>query len=407
MTSLLSSRPSARFSAPTQIKTYTAATITECLLHARRELGPDAEIIGQRKFKKGAWFGRWGGKELIEVTCRLTEELPPAPRGTRAPSPSHLRTLETRLTELANSVQGLVEAQKPAFRPSPVAVVSGEEKKQKSEGGGQAAKIVREPYPALLQQLLDADVAPPVARQLIAEMPSGLGGIDAQTELRTVIAQRLRIATPSHALLTPGRPRMLAFVGTTGVGKTTTIAKLAARFSLVDGKSVGIVTLDTYRVGAADQLQKIGEVLKIPVRVAHDEAEFRRQVAAFAAEGRDWVFVDTAGRSPNDMLPLGETAQFFQGIGPIVKLLTLPATLSARDMENIIVRFQNLLQPDALILTKLDEATDNSCFGKLLTAQAKHGLPLAYLTTGQKIPDDLALPNVHAIAAKIVTTSVL
>ena len=89
------------------------------------------------------------------------------------------------------------------------------------------------------------------------------------------------------------------------------------------------------------------------------------------------------------------------------KLLTLPATLSARDMENIVARFQNLLQPDALILTKLDEATDNSCFGKLLTAQAKHGLPLAYLTTGQKIPDDLALPNVHAIAAKIVSTSVL
>ena len=175
----------------------------------------------------------------------------------------------------------------------------------------------------------------------------------------------------------------------------------------MDQRTVGIVTLDTYRVGAADQLQKLGEVLKVPVRVAHDEAEFRRQVAAYTAEGRDWVFVDTAGRSPNDMLPLGETAQFFQGIGPVHKLLTLPATLSARDMENIIVRFQNLLQPDALILTKLDEATDNSCFGKLLTAQAKHGLPLAYLTTGQKIPDDLALPNVHAIAAKIISTSVL
>ena len=273
--------------------------------------------------------------------------------------------------------------------------------------GGRSAKAPREPYPALLQQLLDAEVAAPLARQFVADLPSGLSAADAQIELRTLLSQRLRLAAPSDALLGPGKPRLLAFVGTTGVGKTTTIAKLAARYALMEGKSVGIVTLDTHRVAAAQQLQTLGQVLGVSVRVAHDAVEFRQQVAAYAAEGRDWVLVDTAGRSPNDMLPLGETAQLFQGLGPLQKLLAVPATLSARDMENIVARFQTILQPDALILTKLDEATDNACFGKLLTVQAKHGLPLAYVTTGQKVPDDIAVPDSHAIAARIVSTAVL
>ena len=410
MPSLLLSRATSQ----AQIKIYQAATMTECLLIARRELGPDAEIVGQRKVKRGAWFGRWGGREMIEVTCRVVEDPLPAPR--RAPLPDHtqaaqLQTLETRLADLTNSVQGLVDAAgKKPFRAAPVVPPNAEEKpepREKREGGGRSAKAPREPYPALLQQLLDAEVAVPLARQFVADLPSGLCAADAQMELRTLLSQRLRLATPSDALLGVGKPRLLAFVGTTGVGKTTTIAKLAARYALVEGKSVGIVTLDTHRIAAAQQLQTLGQVLGVSVKVAHDAAEFRQQVAAYAAEGRDWVLVDTAGRSPNDMLPLGETAQLFKGLGPLQKLLAVPATLSARDMENIVARFQNILQPDALILTKLDEATDNACFGKLLTVQAKHGLPLAYVTTGQKVPDDIAVPDSHAIAARIVSTAVL
>ncbi|MBV9848625.1 MAG: flagellar biosynthesis protein FlhF [Armatimonadetes bacterium] len=389
------------------IRTYRAATMTECLLLAKRELGPNAVILSQRKTRERGVLGLWGGKEVVEVTCGVSEDdAPPAPRAPE-PAASQIQTLEERIAELSASVQGLVDsAQKKAFRPAPV-LAAGGEKAEKREGGGRNGKAPREPYPTLLQQLLDAEIAAPLARQLIADLPSDLPTPDARTELRTLLSQRLRLAAPPDALLGVGKPRLLAFVGTTGVGKTTTLAKLAARHALTEGKSVGIVTLDTHRVAAAQQLQTLGQVLGVPVRVAHDGAEFRRHVAAYAAEGRDWVLVDTAGRSPNDMLPLGETAALFQGLGPLQKLLAMPATLSVRDMENVVARFQHLLQPDALILTKLDEATDNSCFGKLLTVQAKHGLPLAYVTTGQRVPDDIAIPDAHAIAARIVSTAVL
>jgi flagellar biosynthesis protein FlhF len=107
------------------------------------------------------------------------------------------------------------------------------------------------------------------------------------------------------------------------------------------------------------------------------------------------------------MMPLSEVCDLFESLGSVQKYLALPATLAARDMENIVTRFQGILSPDALVLTKLDEATDNACFGKLLTVQAKSGLPLAYVTTGQKVPDDITFPDAHAIAARILTTALL
>ncbi|MDQ2686942.1 MAG: hypothetical protein M3Y28_03650, partial [Armatimonadota bacterium] len=162
---------------------------------------------------------------------------------------------------------------------------------------------------------------------------------------------------------------------------------------------------DTYRIAAAQQLQTYGKILKVPVLIAHDRIELHEHIQTFKAQGMELVLLDTAGRSPNDMLPLGETLDLFDGLGPVQKLLAVSATLSARDMENIVTRFQSILAPDALVLTKLDEATDNACFGKVLSVQARHGLPLAYVTTGQRVPDDITFPDAHTIAARILTAA--
>ncbi len=416
MPSLLAARPASPPNTKTQ--SFQGATLTECLLLARRAFGPDAELVSQRKIKKGAVLGRWGGQEWVEVTCRLVEDAPHhvprrekavTPGAALAPQATQMQTLEARLAELTASVQGLVEsAHKKPFQPAPV-LGGGEDvegKKARREARGRTASPQSEPYPLLMQQLLDAEVAPPLARQWVSELPQGLTDADARTEMRTRLAQRLKIdARP--ATLPGGRMRLLAFVGTTGVGKTTTIAKLAARFALVERRRVGIVTLDTFRVAAAHQLETYGAIMNVPVRVAHDQAELGRHLADFAAQGMERVLLDTTGRSPNDMIPLGETAHVFDGLEDVEKFLALPATLSARDMDHIVARFRHALAPDALILTKLDEATDSACFGKVLTVQARHGLPLAYVTTGQRVPDDIAVPDAHAIAARIVSSALL
>lgn len=445
-------------------RTYTARTVGECLQMAKQELGVEAMILSKKSFRQGAVFGRWGGREMVEVTfgtyrpatpppgvpstITFNHGVPEAPAPEAMPDPDAgpaLQKLESQIAGLASSMQALLEnGGRPANRnkktPAGDAFVSSpvEARVVGANGGGPlgfadapapvaetivAPKPPRRsrsraadpipastpgagPYPGLMQQLLDADVAPPLARQLLADVPEGLPAIDAANALRTAISQRLRIAPRLRPDAGAGM-RLVAFVGTTGVGKTTTVAKLMAQFAVMERHKVGVITLDTHRIAAAQQLQTYGQILKVPVLVAHDRVELLQHVNDFKEQGMELVLIDTAGRSPNDMLPLGETNQLFDGLGPVQKFLAVPATLAPREMDHIVSRFQSILTPDALLLTKLDEATDNSCFGKLLTLQAKHGLPLAYVTTGQKVPDDITVPDAHAIAARILTTALL
>ena len=417
-------------------KTYTGKTVTDCLLQAKQELGADAIIVSRKTYKKGALFGKWGGKEMVEMT--FGTYLPPSvaagfgsrPDAAGDGGAARIQELEAQLASLQANVQSLSE--KPRARKAeapfvPAALqadpgLSGQEavarlvaqpappaapRRARRKEAAPAAPVVEEGYPALTQQLLDADIAAPLAKQLVGEIPAGLGAADAATYLRTLLSQRLRIANGVEALPAQGKIRLLAFVGTTGVGKTTTIAKLTARYALLERRSVGVITLDTHRIGAAEQLQKYGEILRVPVRVAHDKLELMGQINDFGKEGKEIVLLDTAGRSPNEMIPLGETANLFDGVGAVQKYLTLPAVLGPREMDNVVTKFQSIFTPDAVILTKLDEASDHTCFGRLLTLQAKHGLPLAFVTTGQKVPDDIVLPDAHAIASRILSAPLL
>ncbi len=447
-------------------KTYTARSVTDCLLQAKSELGADAIIVSRKTFKKGALFGRWGGREMVEMTFGTYQPQPgqsqaaPAPTnpnlrysgGERYPSsvekysgpePSaaeaaRIQELEAKIAALTADVRGRdvrgrsdAPAEKPKSQKAPAPFVPASLQADPREAG--ATRLVaqeappparprrrkdavpapapipvpEEGYPALVQQLLDTDIAAPLARQLVSEIPAGLAASDAATFLRTVLSQRLRLSGGLDALPAHGKMRILAFVGTTGVGKTTTIAKLTARYALMERRKVGIITLDTQRIGAAEQLQKYGEILRVPVKVAHGKLDLIRHLEDYAAEGKEIVLLDTGGRSPNEMIPLGETAHLFEDIGSVQKYLTIPANLGQRDMDNIVTKFQSIFAPDAVILTKLDEASDHTCFGRLLTMQAKFGLPLAFVTTGQRVPDDIVLPDSHAIASRIMSTPLL
>ena len=421
-------------------KTFTGKSVTDCLLQAKSEMGSDAIIVSRKTYKKGALFGKWGGKEIVEMT--FGTYLPPnhpmvspslrfgGPEKAEDGSASRIQELEAQiatLTENVLSLSGKPRARRPEAPFVPAALeadpsLSGQEavarlvaqaappaapRRSRRKEAVPEASAPEAGYPALTQQLLDADIAEPLAKQLISEVPAGLGAADAATYLRTLLSQRLRLANGVDALPAQGKMRLLAFVGTTGVGKTTTIAKLTARYALMERRRVGVITLDTQRIGAAEQLQKYGDILRVPVKVAHDKLELIGQLNDFAAEGMEIVLLDTAGRSPNEMIPLGETAHLFDGVGAVQKYLTLPAVLGPREMDNVVTKFQNIFTPDAVILTKLDEASDHTCFGRLLTLQAKYGLPLAFITTGQKVPDDIVLPDAHAIASRILAAPLL
>lgn len=420
------------------VKTYRGKSPEECFKKMRQEMGRDSVILQSRSYSP--IFGRFGRKvhEVVAASdvSIAVDKIATARKASEAREPEPTRSVYGYATAGASKAR---IAQDPGKR-SPIGDFS-EDRLVTSRGslldedsdprigqlekqiatltaaleamnrpagnghGGPADVQERSGYSFLLERLLDAEVAEPLARRLIADMPPGLSDGAAARELRSLVAQRINLSGPLTR--NPGRTRVVAFIGGTGVGKTTTIAKIAAHLSLAERLSVGIVTMDTHRVAAVQQLQTYGDILRVPVAVAYNRGEFAQHLALFKQQKRDFVLLDTAGRSPHDTLPLAEVAGALEGVEDLYRILTIPATLSARDFENMVVRFQSVLTPDAMIMTKVDEATDNCYLGHLLSVQAKTGLPLAYLTSGQRVPDDMLTPDAHALATRLLSTAVI
>ena len=252
---------------------------------------------------------------------------------------------------------------------------------------------------AVFARLIGEEVAQDLARRLAAEIaaelePSGEAIVDpdsgalapaAVAALRTRITALLPADGSSPFAILPGRhgPRRIAFIGPTGVGKTTTLAKVAAQLKLHRGLSVGIVAADTYRIAAVDQLRTYAEILGLPIEVA---ASPREAAEACARLGEvDVILIDTAGRSQNDCMKLSELRAFLAAAAPDDTHLVLSATAGARTLAREAEAFGQL-GVDRLALTKLDEA---AAFGTLVSLVAAFGKPLSFLTHGQEVPDHI------------------
>ena len=180
-----------------------------------------------------------------------------------------------------------------------------------------------------------------------------------------------------------GRPLTIALIGPTGVGKTTTLAKIAASCKLRQGKSVGLITADTYRIAAVDQLRTYANIIGLPLEVALTPTDMKQAVHALS--GCDVILIDTAGRSQNDGGRLKELARFIEAADPHEVHLVLSSTASEKVLLNEAEAFSEV-GVDKLVLTKLDEAVS---FGVLVNVLRKVGKNLSFITTGQEVPDHI------------------
>jgi flagellar biosynthesis protein FlhF len=235
----------------------------------------------------------------------------------------------------------------------------------------------------LLAEEFDEDLARELLRRLQRDAtPAQLRDPTAAKALMTALVEsELRVREP--IALEKGRRKVVALVGATGVGKTTTIAKLAANFRLREGVKMGLVTVDTYRIAAVEQLRTYAEIIDLPMQVVTNPLEMRRALDELV--GLDLVLIDTAGRSPRDELQIQELKRLLSAANVDEVHLVLSVTQSRRSLLAAAEKFA-AANATSMILTKLDEAAG---LGPLLSLAKKVGLPFSYLTTGQDVPDDI------------------
>ena len=380
-----------------KIKRFVADSMREALASVREEQGADAVIISNRRVEGGIELitAVDYDETLIEEALKRLRPLPAAAAPAVAPAPRRA----TRPVAVVAPEPVAVAPPPPAAAPEPVARVihsqpdgllemRREVETLRSLLQNQLASLAwsdrlrREPQKAeVLRTLSLMGLAPDIARALTARVPAGTNGKDAARIAAAVLLKHLP-TVDDGALIGGG---IFAIVGPTGVGKTTTIAKLAARWALRQGaRDVALVSLDHHRIGARDQLLTFARILGVPMQVATNGRELAAVLASIS--DRRLILIDTAGMSPRDER-LAEQFQTLKIPGRQIRtVLALGANSEQLALEQI-VRSYAPARPESVVLTKLDEAAS---FGPALSVVIRHALPLAWLADGQRVPDDLA-----------------
>ena len=379
-------------------KNYRAETMSQALAEVKRDLGRDAVILHTRCIRKGGFLRLLGGRRIWEVTASPNVNVPdraptgqyvcdnPDARRPKAPAkpipppqPPAPATegMAQEMSELRRLVQALVDRQ-PDSAPATAAAP------------GELERFRR--------VLLDQDVDEGLADALLDQVHAGLP--DEQREDADLIYARLcqliadRIGPAAPADSSPAR--VVALIGPTGVGKTTTVAKLAANAKLRRHKKVGLLTLDTYRIAAVDQLRTYAEIINVPLQAVLTPEELGQAVREFRQ--LDLILIDTAGRSQNDDRRLSQLRAFLEAARADEVHLLLSATASPRCARGVLDKF-GTLGANRLILTKLDEV---ETMGAVLNVAAAATTPLSYVTTGQDVPDDIETPDPYQLAEQIM-----
>jgi len=380
-----------------KIRRYVADSVQEAVKQARLELGKDALIIHTRKFKKGGIFGFFA-RPRVEITVAVDEE--PSPTAGQGKRQEHVEP---------SPASGL-EGSAPAVDGPPVKndEVLDELREMKQMVAHLSQKLdekdrlkgMPRSLQGLYKGLVNNEVSEKLALRVVQSVKQRLDneevardGGEVQVCLE-VLASMFK--KPKPVEFNRDRPRIVAMIGPTGVGKTTTIAKLAANFALLEKKRVGLVTIDTYRIAAVEQLRTYAEIIGVPLEVVFHPDGLETALAKHT--DKDVVFIDTAGRSPKNEPHINELGEFLRAAQPDEILLVLSTNTPTLDLLDIYQRF-NVVRIDKLVFTKVDECER---YGQILNVAYKTKTGLAYITNGQNVPDDIMVPDPSYLAKMVL-----
>ena len=384
-----------------RVRIFTGQSVQEAMNKVKLELGREAVILHTRRFKTGGMLGLFGN-ERVEVMAAVDDALleTPAVKTVVAPTmPTVAAVMPPQQTH---------ETVAPVSVPlTPVKTAEPEWKQELAEMRSLLERALHESKQgadavasAAVEKLLQADVLQPVAESLVRQDPvlyqwKGTLTEPAFTErLERLVEQGL--GKVSGVALNGSAPHVVALLGPTGVGKTTTIAKLAAYFSLQKGMRVSLITADTYRISAVEQLKTYAEIMGLQLEIVYAPQELAKALAK--CKGSQLVLLDTAGRSPKNQEQLEELQLLLSQVPQAEKHLVLSLTTCNRDALEIAKRF-SVCSPDKVLFTKLDEA---SRCGVILNVLQQFPMKLSYVTNGQNVPDDLQIVSPAWLAKELL-----
>ncbi|MFZ3373428.1 MAG: flagellar biosynthesis protein FlhF, partial [Desulfitobacteriaceae bacterium] len=356
-------------------------------------LGSEAVILQTRQFREGGFLGFFG-KLKVEITAAI-EDSPAVFKKTVSSEQTPYQGLFADPTDLTQSSE----------KSSMLQLEIQEMKKMLEKMDKQMAGFGEEraTWPPPLQTwvgiLRERGLSEGLINRLLRQIQQTLREEEWQDQVRVRLRLEELISQicVNTSAIKPGlnKPRIVALIGPTGVGKTTTIGKLAAGFSIVDKRKIALITADTYRVAAVEQLKTFGEIIGVSVEVAMTPSGLRD--ALYQHADKELIFIDTAGRSPHHDLHMSELRAFLDKAKPDLTILVMSATTQTSDQLSVFKRFEPFTTH--LIFTKLDETASA---GSILNLLENTTLPTAYVTNGQGVPDDIEVATPQCLAAYIL-----
>lgn len=394
-----------------KIKRFSGTDMRQAIRKVREALGPDAVILSNHKTPEGVEV-----VAAIDYDESLLERMAPAASSGKPQTQARVKDLSRDavwddVRYARNIPAPRIENKPAAVQAAPLSVKIADDptflqmqNELKSLRGllvnqlsGLAWENETKYHPLrarLLQRLIALGLSPQLARDIT-------GNVDEKDDFehnwRMALGQLAhRIPVQDDAILNQ-KQSVIAIVGSTGVGKTTTVAKLAARYLLRHGKRrIGLITTDNYRVAAHEQLRSYARIMGAPMRVAADIDSLRDALAAF--HDKDLVLIDTAGMSQRDMR-LNEQFSLLRDAGHNIQVYLTLAANSQRGVLNDVVRAFRVVPLTGCILTKLDETTS---LGGCLATAVEQKLPVAYISDGQQVPEDLHPARAHTLVSRAV-----
>ncbi len=381
-----------------KVRKFQAPTMDEALKMVKCEFGNDAVILKTKKIQKSDSFGIFG-RDWVEIEAAIDNQ-DTYERGSynnlnksknfikMTPYIENVSEFSNELESIKKLLENYISERNEINRELP------QLKKMLStimkHSGIYPIDSLDSKLISLYEDMVMQEVNESIAYKLIENIAFEIGNISNinSERLKNILKIKMRSKIKTYEPPTnqgDKTPKIISFIGPTGVGKTTTLAKIAAKYRLIEKKKTALFTFDTYRIAAVEQLKTYAEILKTPVVVVNENKDFKDKLNSFS--DYNYILVDTAGRSQRDTFHIQKIKDYFNF--PMEINLVLSATTKNRDLDDIISRF-SVVPFTTLLFTKLDES---STYGNIFNKAFETEKPLSYFGIGQKVPEDLEIAS--------------